>query len=330
MLPLATWPDYRDAVLSRRVVVASDARTAPRTADLRATYLDRFGITSMLDDPLFLGGEVHGVVCLEHIGPARVWTQRETDFAVSVGDMLSALLEQAVRLSAERGLRTIDADRARSRQITVVARTAAGIARDVNKVLQAISANAVAAGSATIEERRTEAIHAIIEDCQRSARILGQLRELDEPRVRLGDTVGLADVVVTLRPTLEALVGPTRSLDVTVEDRVFIAATRTDIERIVLNLVTNARDASENGAITITIRQSDGHALLEVDDDGPGLDPAQADHVFEPYFSTKDTAQGGLGLFIVQVIAERSGGSVSVTNAPDRGARFVVPWPHHA
>lgn len=330
VLPLVQWPLYRAAVASRRVVAASDARTDPQTAELTADYLDHLGITSMLDVPIFLTGQIHGIVCHEHIGPARAWTPREIDFAASVADMLTALLEQAIRLSAERRLRAAESDTARSRQIEVVTRTAAGIAHDVNTVLQAISANAVTAGSATVEERRGEAVHGILEDCQRSARILDQLRDLDESRAQLGDGVGLVDVVEALRPTLEALVGPGRSLTVTVEERVFIAATRTDIERIVLNLVTNAREASERGAITIAIHAADGRAVLEVDDEGPGIDPAQAEHVFEPRFSTKDAGHTGLGLFIVQVIAGRTGGVVSVASAPDRGTRFIVSWPHHA
>lgn len=327
VLPLAHWPRYREAVVSRRVVAAHDARTDATTAELRADYLERVGITSMLDAPLFLTGEVHGIVCHEHIGPARTWSQREIDFATSVADMLSALLEQAMRLSAERRLRGVEADEARAARLGLAARTAAGIAHDVNTVLQAISANAVTAGSATVDERRAEAIASILEDCQRSARILGQLRDLDAPRAVLGDAIAIADVVEGLRPTLEALVGPERQLALHVGERAFVDATRTDVERIVLNLVSNARDAVKAGTITVVVDARDGHAHLAVEDEGPGVPANEAAHVFEPYFSTKDDDRGGLGLFIVQVIAERSGGAVDVENRPGGGARFVVSWP---
>ena len=143
----------------------------------------------------------------------------------------------------------------------------------------------------------------------------------------LGDAIAIADVVEGLRPTLEALVGPERQLALHVGERAFVDATRTDVERIVLNLVSNARDAVKAGTITVVVDARDGHAHLAVEDEGPGVPANEAAHVFEPYFSTKDDDRGGLGLFIVQVIAERSGGAVDVENRPGGGARFVVSWP---
>lgn len=311
ILPLGDWPHYIDAIVSRRVVAANDVTTDPRTQELVATYCGPLGITSMLDTPLFLTGEVRGIVCHEHIGPARTWTQREIDFAVSVADMLGALLEQSMRLSAERRLRAAEASAARARELAFAARTAASVAHDVNTVLQAITSNA---GS-------------ILEDCRRSARLLDELRELESTPVRAAESIAIADVIDALRPTLDALIGTDRRLLLDVDREAWVNATRTDIERIVLNLVTNARDVTEkNGTIAITVRALERGATIEVRDEGPGLDPTLAERVFDPYYSTKRDGRGGLGLFIVEVIARRTGGNVSVASTPGRGATFVVTW----
>lgn len=312
LLPLANWPSYAEAIASRRVVAANDVSTDARTQELVATYCAPLGITSMLDAPLFLTGEVRGIVCHEHIGPARTWTQREIDFAVSVADMLGALLEQSMRLSAERRLRAADASAARARELALAARTAASIAHDVNTVLQAITSSA----------------GTILEDCRRSARLLDELRELEHMPVRSSESICIGDVIDALRPTLDALVGTERRLLLDIDRAGWVNATRTDVERILLNLVTNARDVTgRDGTIGITVIASDQVVTLEVRDEGPGLDPALAERVFDPYYSTKRDGRGGLGLFIVELLTQRTGGMVSIKTVPGKGTTFIVTWP---
>ncbi|HEY3253029.1 MAG TPA: GAF domain-containing protein, partial [Polyangiaceae bacterium] len=141
-LPLANWPAYLAAVSCRRVIAANDALTDARTSELRDAYLLPHGVTSMLDAPLFARGEVWGVVCHEHTGEARSWSEREIGFAVSVADMLSTMLEQAMRLAIEARLRQTEAELAQLRRAEAVVRTAAAIGHDINTVLQAISGRA--------------------------------------------------------------------------------------------------------------------------------------------------------------------------------------------
>ena len=56
------------------VIVATDAQSDPRTCEFTENYLGPFQITSMLDVPVWLDGKLAGVVCHEHIGPLREWT----------------------------------------------------------------------------------------------------------------------------------------------------------------------------------------------------------------------------------------------------------------
>jgi signal transduction histidine kinase len=99
------------------------------------------------------------------------------------------------------------------------------------------------------------------------------------------------------------------------------------VERVVLNLVVNAKEAMpEGGPVRITVGSDHGIISLEVSDQGKGMDPEQAERVFEPYFTTKSGRNSGLGLFAVQAIARNTGATVSIVSAPGAGTRVTVAW----
>ncbi|MFQ6083496.1 MAG: PAS domain S-box protein, partial [Candidatus Aminicenantia bacterium] len=95
------YPRYFRALEESRTIAANDARTDPRTNEFTEGYLKPFGITSMMDVPIWLHGKVVGVVCHEHTGPKREWTLEEKDFVVSIADMVSLALEASERKRAE-------------------------------------------------------------------------------------------------------------------------------------------------------------------------------------------------------------------------------------
>jgi signal transduction histidine kinase len=110
---------------------------------------------------------------------------------------------------------------------------------------------------------------------------------------------------------------------------------RAGLRNLLENLVTNAVDAcrfdpTENkGGHTITLRcyADQGSVVIEVSDDGVGI-PDDASHkVFENFFSTKGTEGTGLGLLVVQKVAEEHGGAVSFTSGPGEGTTFRVVLP---
>ena len=96
-----------------------------------------------------------------------------------------------------------------------------------------------------------------------------------------------------------------------------------------LEAVTSPRAAGDPPpAVMLRVAADDGHVLFSVEDNGPGLTDAEAARVFEPFYSTK-TAKGGtgLGLAIARDIIQAHGGTLTVTSAGERGARFTVSLP---
>ncbi|HLM74315.1 MAG TPA: GAF domain-containing protein, partial [Polyangiaceae bacterium] len=82
-------------------IVANDAHTHPATREFSQPYLAPLGIRSMLDAPIRLRGKLVGVLCNEHVGPVRSFTQEEENFAASLADVVARGLEAAEARRAE-------------------------------------------------------------------------------------------------------------------------------------------------------------------------------------------------------------------------------------
>lgn len=327
-LPMAAWPAYVKAILSRRLVAATDAQHDPRTSELAASYLVPRGVLSMLDVPLFMEGEVWGIVCHEHAACVREWTTREKDFAVSVADMLSGFLEQSRRLILEERVRSTEARLAKLQRADAMVRTASAIGHDINTVLQAISGSAERALREEAPELRQQALSTLLNDCRRAARVVDQLRELQRPSTAIGGGTDLSFVLRDTRPTLLALLEPSHRLEMDLAPHAAVRAGRTDVERILLNLVVNAKEAMpEGGVVQVRVHAEPSSVALEVRDQGKGLPPDQASRVFEPYFTTKSGRSVGLGLFAVDTLARTTGGTAAFVTHPGKGTTVSVTWP---
>ena len=123
-------PAYFGAMLEGCPIAIDDALSDPRTRELVDSYLRPHAISSMLDVPVWRSGKLAGVLCHEHVGPARAWTADEQTFVRGIGSMVSAVLDEVDRARAEQ--------RARFAAITSLA---AGVAHEINNPLTYITAN---------------------------------------------------------------------------------------------------------------------------------------------------------------------------------------------
>src|ERR1700730_14428652 len=103
------------------------------------------------------------------------------------------------------------------------------------------------------------------------------------------------------------------------------------LEQVVINLLTNARDALADVAqkvITITCTLQSESVELRVHDTGPGIPADFEQRIFDPFFTTKEVGAGtGLGLSITYGIIKDHQGAIVVENHPGKGAHFLIQLP---
>jgi signal transduction histidine kinase len=123
------------------------------------------------------------------------------------------------------------------------------------------------------------------------------------------------------------------AIDLADGDEVEIAATNGDLDTILDNLLENALNYTPAGEpITVQWGRDHDEAFIAVLDRGPGLGEGEADHVFDRFYRGRSSQGGsvpgtGLGLAIVETLARRWGGSATLVNRPDGGARAEVRFP---
>jgi two-component system cell cycle sensor histidine kinase/response regulator CckA len=106
----------------------------------------------------------------------------------------------------------------------------------------------------------------------------------------------------------------------------------TSLEQILLNLVSNARDAMpDGGPLDVALTATAAHVRLSVADGGGGIEPATLARMFEPLFTTKPRGQGtGLGLATTRMLVEQAGGTIDVDTQLGVGSTFHITLPLHA
>lgn len=314
---------YFDAVVAKRVIVVPDAHTDPITARLR-DYLTQMNVGALLDAPIYRDGEVIGVVCHEHVGTARQWTEREAGFASAVADMLTILIEQAERAELRAA---IDAQRqleAQNQKMQALAKLARVVTHDLSNLLTIAT---LRAGTLPDESDINSASEEMSHVLSYGNQLLRHLKDFCDERAPT-ESVQVRETLTELEPIIRALVGKDISFVlVPPEQDVTLEFSRVELEQVIMNLIGNARDAIvDRGTIQLKfwIEGSDLH--LEASDTGRGMSPVTQARLFEPFFSTKN-GHSGIGLAAVYGIVQRSNGRIDLRSALGEGTTFHLLFP---
>ena len=232
-----------------------------------------------------------------------------------------------------------------SQKMAAIGRLAGGVAHDFNNLLTAITSSLTMALREVPETTRAHRwLKEVDAAAWRAAALTRQLLSFGQRGTVAPKDLDLRDVVRELQPVLIQLVGDRIHLDLHLPpEQCPVRVDQVQIERAVLNLAANARDAMAGGG---TLRIEIGrtaeeeilefhpaarpgpHVTLTVSDNGSGLSPHVREHLFEPFFTTKASSQGtGLGLAIVHAAVEQNKGFIDVASTPGRGAAFRLHFP---
>jgi CheY-like chemotaxis protein len=218
-----------------------------------------------------------------------------------------------------------------------VGRLAGGVAHDFNNLLTVVKGNsALLLRLLPPSSPGREWLMEIGQATDRGAGLIRQLlafarRQPVEPRI-----FDLNELVGTLEPILRRLLGESVGFEWRpAPGRAWVRADPSRIEQVIINLVTNARDAMPNGgrcAIATVIEPAESPAnrgvRLTVADTGVGMSDEVQARVFEPFFTTKPPGFGtGLGLATTYGAVEQAGGHVSVASRLQVGTTFTVTLP---
>jgi len=228
-------------------------------------------------------------------------------------------------------------------RLEMVGRLAGGIAHDFNNLLTVVAGDAAILSNHVDPEVRALASE-VFEAQRKGANLVRQLLSFARRDMRRPEVIDLGLMVRGIRRLLERMLGEQCLLEVQADSQVGVVADLAQMEQVVLNLVSNARDAMPSGGtVRVNVRlvslstarelgstlASASQSMLEVEDSGLGMRPEVKARVFEPFFTTKPRGQGtGLGLSSVHGIVVQSGGAVAVDSAPGEGTRLRIFLPH--
>lgn len=238
-----------------------------------------------------------------------------------------------------------------AQKMELVGQLAGGIAHDYRNVLQVVLSQAeLALDEAGPDDPLTEYLEAIRDATERSIGLTRQLMTLARRQSIAPVRIDVASAVGESHDLLQRLLGRRiRLVHEPAPGRHDVLVDPSQFDQVLVNLCVNARDAindrdARSGTITVRVRTEridavdtrhgpaalDGDfVVMEVTDDGCGMDAETRSHLFEPFFTTKTNDRGtGLGLATVYGIVGRHGGFLHVMSEPGEGSTFRVYLPH--
>jgi two-component system, OmpR family, sensor histidine kinase KdpD len=206
------------------------------------------------------------------------------------------------------------------------------VSHDLRTPITAIRAAAEALSSPNIDAAdRAELREAIVDDSDRLAVLVDNL--LDLSRLRTGTaepTTDWTSIEEVVDAALDDLGLERDRVQLSIDpDLPFVRADAVQLERVFVNLLSNAIRYSDGERVSVRAREVSGRVVIRVVDRGPGIPQADLDRVFEAFYRGADPshAGAGLGLAIVKGFVEANAGSVSVESLPGQGTTFVVEFP---
>ncbi len=240
----------------------------------------------------------------------------------------------------------LDEVRMRSLRLESMGLLAGGIAHDFNNLLAAIVGNIELAQLAVSDPDVAAELGDARDAAGRAAELVGKLLAFSGRQDSVTGPVDFADLVLEMARFAGKIPGHHTPIQTSIPLPLpALVADATQLRQLVLNLLVNALDATREHGSSIQVRAftvfdpndlpddllleprpAASYIVLEVSDDGPGMDNETIARIFDPFFTTKPSGHG-LGLASVLGAVRSHGGSIAVATEPDAGASFFIVLP---
>lgn len=291
----------------------------------------------------FNDGKIHAVEwVVEKPGATKYYEITASPLRDASGTIVAGI--ELVRDATER--RRTEQQLQQAQKMEAIGQLAGGIAHDFNNVLTAIVGYA-----SLLKKQAGEGSQAlffseqILASAYRATNLTRQILAFSRKQVIRPQPASLNDIIRGMEKFLGRLLGEDVEVRTALtSSNVTALVDAGQMEQVVMNLATNARDAMPSGgllligtdvvdlneedAIRYGLERAGSYALLTVSDAGTGMDERTRARIFEPFFTTKAMGRGtGLGLAIVYGIIKQHNGHVTVYSEPDKGTTFKIYLP---
>jgi len=279
---------------------------------------------------IYRPGRINAVL---NVQPHGAMISGETEVAMKLlCESLAAALDLCQVIDEKLQLERELAERER---LALVGQTAASISHNLKNPLGSIKTILqVQLENPELPESMRAETRMVLEEISRLSSKLNQLLQFSRPAIRTGEVPSVSDATSVLREVVAVLHteaerrGVSLQLEVSAS-AISVAAGAEAVHDILSNLIVNALEAaSSGGTVSAVISASNGHCLITVEDDGPGIPAAVREKVLQPFFTTK--SQGtGLGLAITARRVSEFSGKLDFESPiqGNRGTRFRITLP---
>ena len=221
-----------------------------------------------------------------------------------------------------------------------------GIAHDFNNILNVIVGyGTMAQETLAADSPASGHMHTVLLAADKAVNLTRRLLDFSRKEAVDVKPLNLNKLILDLRKILERIIRENISFHLALtEQSLIVSADAGLIEQVLMNLVTNAKDAmQEGGQLIISTSQVDmdeadvagfdggkpgRYALISISDSGSGIDEKTLKRIFEPFFTTKNPGQGtGLGLAVSYGIIKQHGGYIKAYSEPGHGTTFNIYFP---
>jgi len=274
---------------------------------------------------------------------AVTWHETRSYPIKDVSGEVTSVIEVVTDITEKRKL---EAQYLQAQKMESIGTFAGGVAHDFNNILSAIiNYGYVILMKMAEDDPQRPNIEAILESSDRAAHLTRDLLLFSRKQTSERRAVDLNDIVRKIEKFLRRVIGEDIECRTVLQaGAIPVSADSHQIEQVLMNFATNARDAMPQGGIfsvateQVTLHEDftaahgygrpGPYAVMTVSDTGAGMDEETRKHVFDPFFTTKEVGKGtGLGLAVVYGIIKQHEGFINVYSEPGKGTTFRIYLP---